>query len=283
MAFNTENQPKQAAALLSGQGRVSIYEKTGGAVTAQFAQHNLSLLSPIPPNAIIHDNACGAGTVSRLILSSKSAPSNLQIHATDIDQIFLDALQSDVQKNSWPIEVSNRKSEKLSFPDDYFTHSITNIGIFFTTSGGLDGAKEIYRTLKPGGTTVVNCWETLAWLLPFKLVHEALRPGRPYPAPPILWNDGKQIQKVILEAGFTQENMRVEKSEAWAKTSDIRGWAEKSWAFLGGLGGWLETDEERWDEAVELMVKHCLEQGGTKVVDGDVWMRATQWVVIATK
>jgi hypothetical protein len=283
MAFNTEHQPTQAFALLSGRGRVSIYEATGGAVTSQFAAHNLSLLPPIPSGAIIHDNACGSGTVSRLILSSTLSPSNSKIHATDTDEIFLSALQSDVDRNSWPIEVSTQKSEMLSFPDNYFTHSITNIALFMTSSGGLDGATEIYRTLQPAGIAVVNCWETLAWLQPFKLVHAALRPGKPYPTPPILWNDGKQIQKVMLEAGFRREGMRVERSEAWAKMSDIRDWAENSWAFLGGLGGWVETDGERWDEAVDLLVKFCLEQEGTEKVGGEVWMRASQWVVFAKK
>jgi SAM-dependent methyltransferase len=283
MAFDTQRQPKQATILLKDQGKVSVYEATGGAVTAKFAAHNLSLLPPIPSGSIIHDNACGAGTVSRLILSSKSPPSDIKIYATDIDQVFLDVLESDVQRNSWPIEVSNQRSETLLFPSNHFTHSITNIGIFFTSSAGLDGAKEIYRTLQPGGTAVVNCWETITWLLPFKLVHEALRPGKPYPAPPVLWSDGKQIQKVMLEAGFSREEMRVEKSEAWATTGEIRSWAEKSWAFLGGLGGWAETDEERWDEAVDLLVAHILAQPGTETIDGQVRMKASQWIVIARK
>ncbi|KAI4656364.1 uncharacterized protein J4E79_007917 [Alternaria viburni] len=282
MTSSSPHQPSQVAALIGGQRKVDVYEATGGAVTSQFAAHNLSLLPPIPPNAIIHDNACGAGTVSRKILSSKT-PSGFKIHATDIDQVFLDALQSDVQKNSWPIDVSNQRSENLSFPDDHFTHSINNIGIFFTSSAGLDGAKEIYRTLQPGGIAVVNCWEDVTWLPPFALVHQALRPGKPYPAPPILWKDGQQIQKVMLEAGFSRANMRVEKSEAWAKTNDLRDWSEKSWAYLGGIGGWVETDSERWDEAVDLLVKHLLEQEGTKRVGEEVWMRASQWVVIATK
>lgn len=282
MAFSTANIPKQAAALLQGQGKVSVYEDTGGKVTADFAAHNLTLLPPFPSGSIIHDNACGSGTVSRLILSS-SPPSDIKIHATDMDQVFLDKLQNDVLKNSWPIEVSNQRSESLSFPDNYFTHSITNIGIFFTSSAGLDGAKEVYRTLQPNGTAVVNCWEALAWLLPFKLVHEALRPGKPYPAPPVLWNDGKQIQKVMAEAGFTKDKTRVEKSEAWARTTDLRDWAEKSWAFLGGLGGWQAEDEERWGEAVDLLVKHMLAHPDTKTVGGEVWMKASQWIVIATK
>ncbi|KAF1944757.1 hypothetical protein EJ02DRAFT_452101 [Clathrospora elynae] len=283
MAFNVQHQPKQAAALLQGQGKVSIYAATGGAVVADFAAHNLSLLPPFPPKSIIHDNACGAGTVSRLILSSKPPPSNPKIHATDTDQTFLDALQSDVLNNAWPIQVSNQRSEALSFPANYFTHSITNIAIFFTTSAGLDGAKEIHRTLQPGGTAMVNCWEALAWLAPFKLTHKVLRPEKPYPTPPVLWNDGTQIQKVMLEAGFAKDKMRVEKSEAWARTRDLRTWAELSWAFLGGLGGWTETDEARWDEAVDLMVKYMLEQPETETVDGEVRMKASQWIVIATK
>jgi ubiquinone/menaquinone biosynthesis C-methylase UbiE len=282
MASNIQYQPKQVTALLEDKKKVDVYEATGGAVTAQFAAHNLSLLPPIPPGSVILDNACGAGTVSRIIVSS-NVPSALKIHATDIDQVFLDALQSDVQKNSWPIEVSNQKSENLSFADDYFTHSINNIGIFFTSSAGLDGAKEIYRTLQPGGTSVVNCWEDVTWFPPFALVHQALRPGKPYPAPPISWKDGQQIQKVMLEAGFSRDNMRVEKSEAWAKTTDLRDWAEKSWAYLGNIGGWTETDGERWDEAVDLLMKHILEQEGTKKVGDEVWMRASQWVVIAKK
>ena len=282
MASNTEHQPKQVAILLEGQNKVDVYEATGGAVTSQFAAHNLSLLPPIPPTSVIHDNACGAGTVSRIILYS-NALSDLKIYATDIDQVFLDKLRSDADRNSWPIYVSNQKSESLSFPDNHFTHSINNIGIFFTTGAGLDGAKEIYRTLQPGGTAVVNCWEDVTWLPPFALVHQALRPGNPYPAPPIIWKDGQQIQRVMLEAGFLKENMRVERSEAWAKTTDLKDWAEKSWAYLGNIGGWKETDGERWDEAVDLLAKHILEQEGTKKVGEEVWMRASQWVVIAQK
>jgi hypothetical protein len=87
----------------------------------------------------------------------------------------------------------------------------------------------------------------------------------------------------MLEAGFSKENIIVEKSEAWAKTNDIRDWAEKSWAYLGHIGGWMETDGERWDEAVDLLVKHILEQEGTRRVGDEVWMRAGQWVVIAKK
>jgi ubiquinone/menaquinone biosynthesis C-methylase UbiE len=283
MASTTDYIPSRAKALLSGSGKVSVYNATGGAVTAQFASHNLTLIPPIPSGSIIHDNACGDGTVSRAILSSQ-APTDLTIHATDIDQIFLDTLSSDVKQNAWNIEVSNQKSESLSFPDNYFTHSLTNIGIIFTSNSGLDGAKEIYRTLRPSGTAIVNCWAHVTWLPAFILAHTRTRPNVPFKFPPVQWSDGQQIQKIMKEAGFKEENMKIESSEAWAKTRDLREWAEKGWAFLGGVaGGWYQGDEERWEEAVDVFVEALLQQEGTKRVGEEVWMRANQWVVVARK
>ncbi|KAH7083950.1 hypothetical protein FB567DRAFT_530309 [Paraphoma chrysanthemicola] len=271
--------PKQALALLTNPGKVAIYESTGGLVTAQFAAHNLSLIPPIPANAIIHDNASGSGTVSRAILSTKPPPQNITIHATDIDQAFLDALQSDTTHNSWPIRVSNQNSNTLSFENDFFTHSITNIGILFFSPAG---ASEIHRTLQPAGTAIVNCWSDITWLAPIAATSFRTRGARP-PLPPVNWQDGTHLRKVMLDAGFKEEKLRIEKSEAWAKTGDLRGWAERTWAFLGGLGGWKEGDEKRWDEAVDMLVEGLLEQEGTKRVGDEVWMRASQWVAVATK
>lgn len=282
MNIHSARMPKQAKALLDGKNKVSTYEETGGKVTAQFVSHNLTLLPPITSGSTIHDNACGSGTVSRVILSS-NRPANIKIYATDIDQPFLDQLQEDTTENSWPIEVSNQKGENLSFPDNFFDLSITNIGIFFFTSGGLDGSKEIYRTLKPGGTAVVSCWEKITWLMPIMATHTAMRAEKPFPTPSINWADGHQIQKVMLDAGFAKDKMRVEKGDAWAKTSDLRAWAEKSWAYLAGIGGWHESDEEKWDQAVDMLVEKLKEQDNTKDVDGETWLKAGQWVVVATK
>ncbi|KAF1933153.1 S-adenosyl-L-methionine-dependent methyltransferase [Didymella exigua CBS 183.55] len=270
MNISTVSPPSQALALVSGAQKASTYETTGGLVTAQFASHNLSLIPPIQEGAIIHDNACGSGTVSRALIYSPNLPSDLKIHATDIDSPFLSALQHEVDQHHWPISVTNQKSESLDFADNTFTHSVTNIAIFFTSSSGLDGAREIYRTLQPGGIAVVNCWAHVTWLLPVRAVHEHIRPGKPFPTPVVAWHDGKHIQKVMRDAGFRKEDMRIEKSDAWAvmKRSLLREWAEKSWAYLGGIAGWLEGDQETWDEAVDKLVELLLVQPGT-VAEGD--------------
>ncbi|KAJ4334085.1 hypothetical protein N0V87_007138 [Didymella glomerata] len=285
MNISTINPPPQAQALLSGAQKVSTYETTGGLVTAQFASHNLTLIPPIQDGAIIHDNACGSGTVSQLLLSPPISPSSLRIHATDIDPPFLNALSHAAEQNDWPLHATLQKSEALDFPDATFTHSFTNIAIFFTSSAGLDGAKEIYRTLQPGGTAVVNCWAYVTWLLPVRAVHEHIRPGKPFPTPVVAWHDGEHIQKVMRDAGFEEQDIRIERSDAWAvvKRGGLREWAEKSWAYLGGIAGWFEGDEENWDRAVDKLVELLLVQSGTVVEGDEVRMKASQWVVVAKK
>ncbi|KAH6887161.1 S-adenosyl-L-methionine-dependent methyltransferase, partial [Coprinopsis sp. MPI-PUGE-AT-0042] len=183
-----------------------------GLVTSKFAAHNLSLIPPLPQNAIVHDNACGTGVVSQLLLVNGN-PQNITIHATDIDQVLLSALSAKAEQNGWPIQVSNQKMQALNFADEFFDLSVMNLAIFFSPNAGLDGAKEIYRTLKPGGTAVVNCWEGNAWIVPSQLTHEKMRPGKAFPLPTVQWFDGKHIQKVMLDAGFKEDDLKVERSE----------------------------------------------------------------------
>lgn len=121
--------------------------------------------------------------------------------------------------------------------------------------------------------------------MPVKAVHEAIRPGKAFPTPVVAWHDGEQIQKVMREAGFEAEDMRIERSDAWAvvQREGLREWAEKSWAYLGGIAGWFETDEETWDQAVDKLVELLLVQPGTMVEGDEVRMKASQWVVVAKK
>ncbi|KAF2190240.1 hypothetical protein K469DRAFT_699845, partial [Zopfia rhizophila CBS 207.26] len=83
----------------------------------------------------------------------------------------------------------------------------------------------------------------------------------------------------MCEAGFKEQKMEIGRSEAWTKTKDLRRWVELTWAYLGGIGSWQESDKERWDEAVKLMEVKLREAEGTSIVDDEVWMRASQWVV----
>ncbi|KAK4038528.1 S-adenosyl-L-methionine-dependent methyltransferase [Parachaetomium inaequale] len=285
MAFNAGPLPKQAAALLTGKAKVATYESTGGKTTFKFAAHNLALVPAIKPGSTIHDNACGAGTVSRYILQNGLL--DVKIHATDIDQPFLDVLAEDAAQHGWPVEVSNQKSEATSFDDAFFDYDIMNIGIIFMSSAGLDATREMHRTLKPGGFAVVNCWKAITWMLPIMLVHKAFRgEATPFPAPPVNWTDGTQLRKVLVDAGFEETKIHLESHEVSTvldEGEEFREWVEKTWAFLAGIGGWHQVDEEKWDEEVDMLAALLKKQPGTMVEGGKVTMTASQWVAVAEK
>ncbi|KAF2490148.1 S-adenosyl-L-methionine-dependent methyltransferase [Lophium mytilinum] len=273
--------PKQALGILANA--VDVYEKTGGKVTAQFAEECVKLVSPIPADSVIHDNACGPGTVTRKIMAT-SPPPTIQIVATDSNPAFLSHVRAAVIANKWPVEVENMRSEAIEKPDDYFTHSFTNIAIFMMGSAGLDGATEIYRTVRPGGVAIVNCWQSLAWMQPIIAVQMATRSHGRVGKPPVSWADGTQLRKIMVQAGFMEENVTMSSSEASAVVKDLRSWAELSWAYLGGLQGWAQEDEDRWDEAIDMLVEKLKEAVGTTMdKDGVVYMKASQHMLIAKK
>ncbi|KAK4206976.1 S-adenosyl-L-methionine-dependent methyltransferase [Rhypophila decipiens] len=266
--------PKQAAALLSGKAKVTTYETTGGKTISAFAAHNLALIpGGTKPGSTVHDNACGSGIVSRHILLQNASPSDndITIYATDMDQTFLD------------------KSENTNFSDGFFDYDMMNMAIIFMSSTGLDATREMYRTLKPGGFAVVNCWKAITWLLPIVLVHKAFRGGGggEAKAPPVSWTDGKQLKEVLMQAGFEEGKMRMESHEVRTVVEDgdeLRAWAEKTWAYLGGVfGDWCDGDEEKWDEEVDMLAGLLKTQPGSKVEGGKVTMTASQWVAVAEK
>lgn len=289
MNFNKGPLPERAAALLTGTAKVTTYESSGGKTTSKFAAHNLTLIPSIQPGAVIHDNACGAGTVTRLIVGGPHPPADIQIHATDIDQPFLDVLASDAAAHGWAgVAVSNQKSEATSFADATFDLDIMNIGIIFMSGAGLDATREMHRTLKPGGVAVVNCWKAITWMLPIMVVHKAFRgENAPFPAPPINWTDGTQLRKILVEAGFAEEKIRLESHEVATEleegNGEFRQWVEKTWAYLAGIGGWHAVDAEKWEEEVDMLAEVLKKQPSTKVEGGKVYMTASQWVAIAEK
>lgn len=60
---------------------------------------------------------------------------------------------------------------------------------------------------------MINCWQSITWLLPILQVHKQFREGAAFPAPPVSWADGKQLRKVVSEAGFKEEKLRLESQE----------------------------------------------------------------------
>ncbi|KAF5717574.1 ubiquinone menaquinone biosynthesis methyltransferase ubiE [Fusarium mundagurra] len=121
------------------------YEAATGGATRELAHHAISsiaALKPLTSESKILDNVCGTGIVTDSILKSGIQP---EIHAVDVAENMIRIARE--RFSSHPnVHTAVMRGEELSFPDDIFTHSITNLGLMYFTDAS-KGAREIARTL----------------------------------------------------------------------------------------------------------------------------------------
>lgn len=185
------------------------YENSTGGSTRDVAISLLQLpqLQDLPAKSIILDNACGTAIVAEeIILRCKKIGVPIpEVRAVDPAGKMVSIAQSKITALGAQDEckVAVMPGEKLDFPDDYFTHSITNMGILFFSDGAA-GAREIYRTLKPGGWAVVTSWSDLGYLK--GVIQPAQKVARPddkpfvLPVPPV-WFTPSHVKKVLEDDG----------------------------------------------------------------------------------
>jgi|TARA_R110002003_G_scaffold232_13_gene16825 ubiquinone/menaquinone biosynthesis C-methylase UbiE len=202
------------------------YEASTGGCTRELARYLVTILPPFDDDSHVLDNACGPGVVAQEILLQHHAsqvPPN--ITCVDFAPAMIDQARNFYQTNPSAGDNRGRVSfdvmggEDLRFPDNSFTHSITNEGILFFKDGP-KGASEIYRTLKPGGTAIVTSWAKLGYI---DLIHQAQRVVTPN-APPFRipisedWYRSAHLEKTLKDAGFEAVQVHEKTVHYAAKT-----------------------------------------------------------------
>jgi ubiquinone/menaquinone biosynthesis C-methylase UbiE len=156
----------------------------------------------ITSTSIIHDNASGPGTVAREIMSHFPHAPRPTIRTTDFPEVMISGLQEDIASMGWQesILASIMDSESLAFDDDTFTHSITNFALFILPSPE-KAARDIFRTLKPGGTAALTAWKANGFV---DLIHRTQKRIRPDLPELIIydeeWNKSSKLQSNSSEA-----------------------------------------------------------------------------------
>ncbi|KAL5590194.1 hypothetical protein FOBRF1_013751 [Fusarium oxysporum] len=178
------------------------YEATTGGATRKLAQHVISFiadLKPLTSESKILDNACGTGIVTDIILKSGIQP---EIHAIDVAENMV-SIARDRFSSHPDVHAAAMTGEELSFPDDTFTHSITNLGLMYFTDAD-KGARAISRTLHPDGVAVVTGWTTMGHIKIIQEVQAQIRPDDTPFKPPVsdIWLDPEHTKAVLSGAGL---------------------------------------------------------------------------------
>lgn len=249
------------------------------------AMENMSRVSlaqiTMPAGAVVHDNGCGVGAGSNAFLEKQA---DISIKATDIDDRALDIYRQ--RAASWPAEALHMDSNALTFADGTFSHTLANAVIFVLPNDGIDAVKEIYRTLQSGGTAVINSIAYGPNIIPIQQTATRTRPeGTPLPRQGTeKWHQADYLQSIVEKGGFTNVKVTQATYHSTTKTT-LNRFATMLWSFVGGTSsvGWLQSDEDRWDEAIQVLGEELQKVKGFKLTEDGVELEFLLNIAIATK
>lgn len=270
--FVPKQAPKFEGALLA---------ELQGHVSEDIARYILTTLPPLKPGSTVHDNGCGYGAATGEIMAT-NPPADIKITATDVNESWLGQLKTKAEKESWPVKAEVMDACNITLSDSSFDFSITDF-VFMGLKEPVQAAKHIKRTLKPGGTAAVAIWESITWRDAMLHAHHKTR-GADAPCPPFMKHDlkGAEIKVILNEAGW--EDVRYEEKAAWVTTKDLKRWVMLAWSFLATpVGGWTQDDEEKWDEAVEEVIRSLKDMEGYEEINGEHRVKMVACVAIYTK
>ncbi|KAI0406906.1 S-adenosyl-L-methionine-dependent methyltransferase [Xylaria palmicola] len=258
-----------------------------GGVSETVIKYCLGLIPPFKSGDVIHDNACGSGAVTKAIMATK--PSGIHIHATDVNPDFVAGVENSAEENGWPVTTAVMSMEGLTFDNDTFTQSITSFAIHCLGDHSDEAARRIHRTLKPGGVAVATIWTFMPHIGALQHAHWRTR-GREGPMPTLLPLESFQeadLRATLQAGGFEPENITYTSATAHLTVppNGLKRWAQLAWSYLGVRpSGWSQSDEDRWDEAIDDTVEQLQSGEGITVdVNGETIMEMRAVVAVAKK
>jgi SAM-dependent methyltransferase len=266
----------------------ALYGEIVGDGMEQLASVSLSCIDPFgTTEAIVHDVGCGLGAGTSAIVASSKGES-VVIKGSDINDDVVDAYRQNIAKNKWPAEAFKMDASALDFPDETFTHSIGSAIVFVLPNDGIDAMKEMYRTSKPGGIAIVNSWAYTPTLPAIHAACKKTRPaGTPLPRQGLeKWEDAELLRDVLIKGGFSADKVTLHHKDVHVTIGDLKRFSTMIWSFIAGTttAGWLESDEEKWDEAVDAVAEALtLTKGFEKLEDGKNKIMFKANVAVATK
>lgn len=246
------SSPPTAAAAFDKSS--DAYERMTGGCTREVAQFLLTLEPKVETSSIILDNACGTGIMTSEILAL-FPDAKPKIFAADLAPSMIANFSTMARAKGWVkdgddgLMISVMDAEDLTYPDNTFTHSYTNLGFPFFAQAE-KAAGHVYRTLKVGGTAFISTWSELGYLRP---VHEAqlrVHPdSKPWEIPmPKEWLTKERLVEVLEKGGFESGKIQVQERTVGYRGKDVDDLMDIMKASFQGYvtSGWTEGEKEQW-------------------------------------
>ncbi|KAF2186653.1 S-adenosyl-L-methionine-dependent methyltransferase [Zopfia rhizophila CBS 207.26] len=231
----------------------------------------------------IFDLACGTGAaIAALYEAFNGTDKKLKVLGGDHSEAMLDYLRDRAQKEGWEgLEVRNIDGANIQLQSNTYTHLLINFGIFMMPPATLTKCHDI---LQPNGFIAMTTWDHLPW---YPLVARAINslPSPPY-CPSVwevesevyrgqTWQDTKYVQEVLVEHGFQDVQIRIERRRIGSGTP--KEFSEMMHMPLRLISGHWE--EEKREEVIG-EVKEALEKVVEEEVGGKDKLLFLEWAAI---
>ncbi|KAL2812939.1 S-adenosyl-L-methionine-dependent methyltransferase [Aspergillus granulosus] len=234
-----------------------VYERMTGGCTREVAKFLLTLDPKVDSSSVILDNACGTGIMAEEILGLFRDAAKPKIHAADLAPSMISNFAAKAKIKGWVVDgnggdlltVEVMDAEDLTYPNNTFTHSYTNLGFPFFPHAE-KAAEHVYRTLQLGGTAFVSTWKTLGYMGPLQEAQRAVRPNEaPWESPmPKDWYTQEKLTQVLVSAGFETEKIQILTKSVGYRGKDLGDLLDivKTGFLAIVTNGWSEEEKEQW-------------------------------------
>jgi ubiquinone/menaquinone biosynthesis C-methylase UbiE len=240
-----------------------------------FAEQMAERIHHVTPSSVL-ELASGTGRLTKRL--TQASASGASIIASDINPAMVSFGRS---KTDNTIEWMEIDAVSLPFENDTFDCVVVQFGVMFY-SDRVQAFKEACRVLKPGGTFVFSCWDSLEYNPIPSIVNDVLRRFFPIDTPafytvPFSYHNTREITADLTISGFGKTHIELLK---------LNGHSESAAAATKGaiMGTPTITAIEQRDEEAAFYVQEKVEELiAAQFGKGEITVPLQAYVVTAVK